>query len=105
MMSSRTILVLSAGALLVFAGGIALTVGAVVICSAGPYAASNGCGQAIFVTTLITSLCVLVGGIATFTTWILGLVRAATRQQWGWFVAILFLTPIATLAYTLRVRD
>lgn len=105
MISSRTILALSAGALLVFAGGIALTLGALMICSVGANATSNSCGQTIFVTTLITSLCVLIGGIATFTTWILGLVRAATRQQWRWFVAILFLTPIATLAYSLRVRD
>ena len=105
MISSRTILVLSAGALLALAGGIALTLGALAICSVGPSAASNSCGQAIFVTTLITSLCVLIGGIATFTTWILGLVRTSTRQQWGWFVAILFLTPVATLVYALRVRD
>jgi len=83
MISSRVILVLSAGALLVFAGGIALTLGALVICSVEANAAPSGCGQAIFVTTLITSLCVLIGAIATFTTWILGLVRAATRQQWG----------------------
>ncbi len=106
MISSRVILILSASALLVLGGGISLTIGALAICSsAGGSLSSSGCGQAIFATTLVTSLSVLIGGIAAFTTWILGLVRTATLRQWGWFIAILFLTPIAPLAYSLRVRD
>lgn len=105
MIPSRVILLLSAGALLALAGGLLLTMGALVICSSGGNAASSSCGQGIFITTLVTSLCVLIGGIATFTTWILGLVRTATLRQWRWFIAIFFLTPIVSLVYSLRVRD
>ncbi len=105
MIPSRVILVLSAGALLALIGGLLLTMGALAVCSGGGNGASSSCGQEIFVTTLITSVSVLIGGMATFTTWILGLVRTATFRQWRWFIAILFLTPIASLVYSVRVRD
>lgn len=105
MISRRVILILSAGALLIFVSGLSLTVGTIAICSVGGAAGSNICGQGIFATTLVTALSVLIGGMATFTTWILGLVKTATLRQWGWFTAILFLTPIASLVYSLKMRD
>lgn len=106
MVSSRVILGLSAVALVLFAGGISLTGGGIAICTvAAGTAATDICGYSLFVTVLVTSVCVLIGGLAMFATWILGLVRAATLGQWKWFIAILFLTPIATLLYGLRERD
>lgn len=42
---------------------------------------------------------VLVSGIVGFPAWVMALVRTARVRRWGWFVAILLLSPVATLVY------
>jgi hypothetical protein len=42
----------------------------------------------------------VVGGVVAMTARVIGLVFAAQREEWGWFAAILLLSPIATLIYS-----
>jgi hypothetical protein len=41
----------------------------------------------------------LIGGAVELITWILGLIKMVQLKRWGWFVAVLLLTPLSTLLY------
>jgi hypothetical protein len=104
-MHKRLILACSAGTLIVVAiaaviFGIAM--GSVAsVCSPSAFVLVARCrpllslGLAAAVVAPCLLLALALGGIA----WVLGLVRTIQLKQWGWFVLILFLTPIATLMY------
>lgn len=40
-------------------------------------------------------------GILLLITWITGLIKTAKMKRWGWFVALLLLTPITSLLFGL----
>jgi hypothetical protein len=40
-----------------------------------------------------------IGGLVSLAVWIMGMIMMARIKRWGWFVAILFLSPLATLLY------
>jgi hypothetical protein len=40
-----------------------------------------------------------IGGLAALVTWVLGLIKMVQLKRWGWFVAVLLLTPLTTLLY------
>ncbi len=42
---------------------------------------------------------IILGGVAWFVAWILGLIKTGMTSRWGWFVAIFFLSPISSLIY------
>ena len=41
------------------------------------------------------------GAIPWIAVWIIGLVKTIQAKSWGWFVAVLLLSPLSTLAYGL----
>lgn len=65
-------------------------------------AAPANCTTTIAVAVFISTWLILVGGTLATVAWVIGLVIAAQREEWGWFAAILLLTPIATLIYSRR---
>ena len=70
--------------------------------------ATNGstptaCTSTIAIAVFVAIWLILVGGLLATAAWIIGLVFAAQREEWGWFAAILLLTPIATLIYSRRL--
>lgn len=68
-------------------------------CLAGTDAAPTACMSTITVAVFIMTSLIMVGGILATAAWIIGLVLAGQREEWGWFVAIIFLTPVATILY------
>ena len=95
----RAILILSILAIVLFIGGIVLVGGS----------AANGCtttatGQASCTSGAaagagIGVLLYVVGAIATFVAWILGIIKTATVRRWGWLVLVLLLSPLGSLIY------
>jgi len=43
----------------------------------------------------------LAGALAALVAWILGLIRTAQLGRWGWFVAVLLISPLGSLLYGL----
>lgn len=48
---------------------------------------------------------VLIGYIGSFVAWLFGLIKTAQLRRWGWFVAILLLSPLASLIYGIAGPD
>jgi len=43
----------------------------------------------------------LAGVLAALVAWILGLITTARMRRWGWFVAVLLISPLGSLLYGL----
>lgn len=41
----------------------------------------------------------LAGVLAALLAWIVGLIRTAQLRRWGWFVVVLFISPLGSLLY------
>ena len=54
-------------------------------------------GIAIFLASLFLLIALVTGVVA----WIMGMLQAADEKRWGWFVAVLLLGAIGSLAYAL----
>lgn len=105
----RAILILSIIAILGFAGGIFFyvsgTAAVLAQCqsSLDDQTALQACLQqnaaAGASSLLIGILLFVVGGLCGLIGWILGLVKTAQIGRWGWFVAVLLLSPLGSLIY------
>lgn len=100
-MNKRTLFWLSAIAIaLVFIGVGAASYGS--YCTQGANGLANchltayaGVGAVIY----------YVGLAVAFVTWVLGLITTFRRHQWLWLVAVLVLSPFATLVYGIFAPD
>lgn len=103
-MNKRNILVLTIlGIVLVVIGFVvsgASLAGAAAACQGATDTSNCGSG-AVLGGSLIALLVFLVGGVAGFIAWIMGLVKTAQIGRWGWFVAVLLLGMLGTLIYGL----
>jgi hypothetical protein len=45
------------------------------------------------------------GGLATTIAWVLGLIKTAQVKAWGWFVAVLLVSPLGSLIYGIAGPD
>lgn len=50
-------------------------------------------------------LVIFLGSAAAFVAWILGLIKTAQVKAWGWFVAVLLVSPIGSLIYGIAGPD
>ena len=100
-MNKRTIAILSVA-------GIILNV--IAYARFGPQVATQlfGCQQALYGPTCVTGtstevaigiVLYLAGTLAVLAAFVLGLVKTAQIRRWGWFVAILLLSPLGSLLY------
>jgi hypothetical protein len=48
---------------------------------------------------LIGFVLYLFGALAVLFAWIIGLVQTAQLRRWGWFVAVLLISPLGSLLY------
>ena len=51
-------------------------------------------GQAAKVTAVYD-----LGLLGSFVAWVLGIIKMAQLKRWGWLVAVILVTPLATLLY------
>ena len=80
---------------LVIAGGLLVTGGATTVDSTAAANASPTAG----ILALIGFLFIGLYGLLSIIAWIGGLSKTAQTGAWGWFVAVLLLTPLTTLLY------
>ena len=64
-----------------------------------PYA--TGCISSASGAVVIGFVLYLAGALAALVAWILGLIRTAQLGRWGWFVAVLLISPLGSLLYGL----
>jgi hypothetical protein len=102
----RAILILSIVAILVLIVGMVAFFGSVgaaaancTTSSSGQLQCPNNASGGILGGAALGLLGLFGGGLLAFVTWILGLVKTAQIKRWGWFVAVFFLTPLASLIY------
>ena len=100
-MNKRTIAILSVV-------GIVLNV--IAYARFGPQVATQlfGCQQALYGPTCATGtsteiaigiVLYLAGTLAILAAFVLGLIKTAQIRRWGWFVAVLLLSPLGSLLY------
>jgi hypothetical protein len=66
---------------------------------------SNATTTSAGVGVLLGILAIVVGGLAGTVAWILGLIKTAQVKAWGWFVAVLLVSPIGSLIYGIAGPD
>jgi hypothetical protein len=102
-LSKRTILFLSIAAILVGIVGLVVFIvgiGTAANCAgAGATTISQDCATQAGAPTLIAFALFGLYGLLSLITLIGGLIKTAQIGAWGWFVAILLLTPLASLIY------
>ena len=64
-----------------------------------PYA--SNCISSASGAVVIGFVLYLAGALAAVVAWILGLITTAQLGRWGWFVAVLLLSPLGSLLYRL----
>lgn len=102
-MNPRLLFWLSLTALATLVVSIVAPSAPIIGCLAANDATPAACGTTIVVAVFVATWLILVGGLLATAAWVIGLVFAAQREEWGWFAAILFLSPIATLIYSRRL--
>ncbi len=55
--------------------------------------------------TLLAVSLISLGGLASFVAWIMGLIKTAQVKAWGWFVAVLLVSPLGSLIYGIAGPD
>lgn len=61
----------------------------------------GSCTGALGIGIFLASLFLLVALVTGVVAWIMGMLQAADEKRWGWFVAVLLLGAIGSLAYAL----
>jgi hypothetical protein len=99
MVMRRVIMILSAASLLALAAAVVLVAAPRAYCmsSARLGSCTGALGIAIFLASLLLLIALVTGVVA----WIMGMLVAADEKRWGWFVAVLLLGAIGSLAYGL----
>jgi hypothetical protein len=64
-----------------------------------PYA--TNCISSASGAVIIGFVLYLAGAIAALMAWILGMIRTAQLGRWGWFAAVLLISPLGSLLYGL----
>lgn len=109
----RAILILSIVAMLL------LVIGLVVVVGAGASVAANCTTDAAGHTSCPTNaattgavggaaigiLLLVLGFLTTAVAWIMGLIKTAQVKAWGWFVAVLLVSPLGSLIYGIAGPD
>ncbi len=102
-MNKRTITILSIVGIVLFIVGI-------VVAGAAAANAAASCQNATDTTSCVNAsagglgiagLVYLLGIVASLIAWIMGLVKTAQIGRWGWFVAVLLISPLGSLLYGL----
>ncbi len=95
----RTTLILSIVAIVLFIAGFALIGSAAAGCTAATATAPASCSGSAAGSAAIGGILNILGGIAAFVAWVLGIIKTATLKRWGWFVVVLLLGTLGTLIY------
>lgn len=95
----RATLILSILAIVLIIAGTALVVSAASGCTAATATAPASCSSGAAGNAALGGILNLVGYIATFVAWILGIIKTATLKRWGWMVLVLLLSPLGSLIY------
>jgi hypothetical protein len=84
---------------------VALVAGAILVAAPGAYclasARASSCTGALGIGIFFASALLLVAFVTAVAAWIMGMSQAADEKRWGWFVAVLLLGAIGSLAYGL----
>jgi hypothetical protein len=99
MLTQHVIMILSAVSLvaLVAAALLVATPSAYCLSSARASSCTGALGVEIFFALALLLVALVTGVVA----WIMGMLQAADEKRWGWFVAVLLLGAIESLAYGL----
>jgi hypothetical protein len=109
----RAILILSIVAIVFLAIGLVVAIGAGASVAANCTTDASGqatCPNNAATTSaaggvLIGILLISLGGLSSFVAWILGLIKTAQVKAWGWFVAVLLVSPLGSLIYGIGGPD
>ena len=99
MLTRRVITILSAASLLALGAAIVLMAAPSAYCVSS--ARLGSCTGALSIAIFLASLLLLIALVTGVVAWILGMLQAADEKRWGWFVAVLLLGAIGSLAYGL----
>jgi Na+-driven multidrug efflux pump len=99
MLARRVIAILSAVSLSGIVAGLLVIMAPVTLCSLR--LPGFPCAEALTVAVFFVSLLLLVACVTGLVAWIMGMLQAADEKRWGWFVAVLLLGAIGSLAYGL----
>lgn len=102
-MNPKLLFWLSLAALGILIASVAVPTAPIVGCLAANNTAPTACTSTIAIAAFAATWLILVGSLLATAAWVIGLVFAAQREEWGWFAAILLLSPIATLIYSRRL--
>lgn len=94
----RATLILSILAIVLFIAGFVLLGSAVAGCTTTA-AGQASCSPSAAGSAGLGGILNLLGGIAAFVAWVLGIIKTATLKRWGWFVLVLLLSPLGSLIY------
>lgn len=105
-MNKRTIALLSLAAIVLllsafigFGPAFATQLRACQSATNNPYA--SNCLSSASSAVVIGFVLYVAGALAALAAWILGLITTARVRRWGWFVAVLLLSPLGSLLYGL----
>jgi hypothetical protein len=102
-LTRRVIMILSAVSL------VALVASIVLVAAPGAYclssARASSCTGALGIGIFFASALLLVALVTGVVAWIMGMLQAADEKRWGWFVAVLLLGAIGSLAYGLAKSE
>jgi hypothetical protein len=99
MLTRRVSIILSAVSLAAVIAAVILAAGSGAYCMTNARLGSctGALGIEIFVASLLAIVALVTGAVG----WIMGMLQAADEKRWGWFVAVLLLGAIGSLAYGL----
>jgi hypothetical protein len=105
-LNKRTIAILSIVAIVLFVVGFVIAGAATAATLSQCQANADGtvpasCGASAAGGLGIALLVYLLGAVAAVIAWIMGLVKTAQIGRWGWFVAVLLISPLGSLIYGL----
>ena len=99
MLTRRVIAILSAISLGAIVLILLVAAAPISLCSLRLLASS--CTGALGIGIFLASLLLLIALVTGVVAWIMGMLQAADEKRWGWFVAVLLLGAIGSLAYAL----
>ena len=92
-------MILSAVSLVALAAAVVLVAAPSAYCMSS--ARLGSCTGALGIAIFLASALLLVALVTGVVAWIMGMLRAVDEKRWGWFVAVLLLGAIGSLAYGL----
>jgi hypothetical protein len=94
------------GFVMFFAAGAAVAAANCTTDASGQLSCPNGnTPTGALVTAGLGVLVIVLGGLAATVAWIMGLIKTAQVKAWGWFVAVLLVSPIGSLIYGIAGPD